>query len=138
MTGHDHTERLCLQTQERSLYPTLLRHLQPLRGEKSAHLLGWHIEGPFLQMSKRGAHDPTLVISATGGLKAFEELYGAENLSFTEDWLMTDPAETGRVGVRIITAAPEVDGVLDAVYELTKRGIVYSIGHRWDLGCDVS
>ena len=102
-----------------------------MRGEKSAHLLGWHIEGPFLQMSKRGAHNPTLVISAAGGLKAFEEVYGAENMAFTEDWLMTDSAETGRVGVRIITAAPEVDGVLDAVYELTKRGIIYSIGHRW-------
>ena len=81
-------------------------------------------------MAKRGAHNPTLVISAAGGLKAFEEVYGAENMAFTDDWLMSDSAETGRVGVRIITAAPEVDGVLDAVYELTKRGIVYSIGHR--------
>lgn len=101
-----------------------------MRGENSAHLLGWHIEGPFLQMTKRGAHNPSLVISAAGGLKTFEEIYGAENMEFTEDWLMSDSVETGRVGVRIITAAPEVDGVLDAVYELTQRGIVYSIGHR--------
>lgn len=101
-----------------------------MRGDNSAHLLGWHIEGPFLQMAKRGAHDPSLVISASGGLKAFEEVYGAENMVFKEDWLTNDSAETGRVGVRIITAAPEVDGVLDAVYELTQRGIVYSIGHR--------
>jgi len=113
------------------LYPKLLRHLRPMRSEKSAHLLGWHIEGPFLQMAKRGAHNPSLVISAAGGLKAFEDVYGAENMGFTEDWLMSDSVETGRVGVRIITAAPEIDGVLDAVYELTKRGIVYSIGHRY-------
>lgn len=113
------------------MYPTLLRHLRPIRGENSAHLLGWHIEGPFLQMAKRGAHNPSLVIPATGGLKTFEEVYGAENMAFAEDWFMSDSAEeTGRVGVRIITAAPEVDGVLDAVYELTKRGIIYSIGHR--------
>lgn len=81
-------------------------------------------------MSKRGAHNPSLVISAAGGLKAFEEVYGVENMGFTEDWLTSDSPETGGIGVRIITAAPEVDGVLDAVYELTKRGIVYSIGHR--------
>ena len=81
-------------------------------------------------MTKRGAHNSSLVISAAGGLRAFEEVYGAENMAFTEDWLMNDSAETGRVGVRIITAAPEIDGVLDAVYELTQRGIVYSIGHR--------
>ena len=101
-----------------------------MQGENSAHLLGWHIEGPFLQLSKRGAHNPSLVFPATGGLKTFEEIYGVENMGSTEDWLTGDSAETGRVGVRIITAAPEVDGVLDAVYELTKRGIVYSIGHR--------
>lgn len=33
-------------------------------------------------------------------------------------------------GVRMITAAPEVDGVMDAIGELTKRGVVFSIGHR--------
>lgn len=82
-------------------------------------------------MAKRGAHNPSLVISAAGGLKAFEDTYGAENMAFTEDWLKNDSTETGKVGVRIVTAAPEIEGVLDAVYELTKRGIVYSIGHRW-------
>jgi N-acetylglucosamine-6-phosphate deacetylase len=34
-------------------------------------------------------------------------------------------------GVRIVTAAPEVNGVLDAVHDLDQRGIVFSIGHRY-------
>jgi N-acetylglucosamine-6-phosphate deacetylase len=43
---------------------------------------------------------------------------------------MSNPGESDQVGVRVLTAAPEIDGVLEAVDELTKRGIVYSIGHR--------
>ena len=35
------------------------------------------------------------------------------------------------LGVRIITAAPEITGVLDAVHEVDQRGIVFSIGHRY-------
>ncbi|KAF8492546.1 Metallo-dependent hydrolase [Russula emetica] len=33
------------------------------------------------------------------------------------------------LGVRIITATPQINGVLDAVHELDQRGIVFSIGH---------
>ena len=61
-------------------------------------------------MAKRGAHDPSLVISAAGGLQTFEDVYGAENMTFAEDWLASDPEETGGAGARIITAAPEVEG----------------------------
>ena len=39
--------------------------------------------------------------------------------------------ENTPVGVRIITAAPEISGVLDAVRDLGQRGIVFSIGHRY-------
>ena len=35
------------------------------------------------------------------------------------------------LGVRIITAAPEITGVLEAVPEFDQRGIVFSIGHRY-------
>lgn len=34
------------------------------------------------------------------------------------------------VGVRMITAAPEIDGVMNAISELSKRGVIISIGHR--------
>ena len=55
-------------------------------------------------------------------------MYGAQNLATKEDWLMEQDAP---LGVRIITAAPEIVGVLDAVSELDQRGIVFSIGHRY-------
>ena len=33
-------------------------------------------------------------------------------------------------GVKIITAAPDVEGVMDCIPNLTKRGVTVSIGHR--------
>lgn len=54
-------------------------------------------------------------------------MYGLENIAIKDDWLMDSDAP---LGVRIITAAPEINGVLDAVQELNQRGIVFSIGHR--------
>ena len=33
-------------------------------------------------------------------------------------------------GVKIITAAPDVEGVMDCIADLTKRGVTVSIGHR--------
>ncbi|TFK50997.1 Metallo-dependent hydrolase [Heliocybe sulcata] len=112
-------------TQEKSLYPKLLNLLRPFSMPNSANLLGWHSEGPFIQMAKRGAHAPPFIIPAPDRLQSFEEVYGAENLAVNEDWVM----ESEQVGVRIITAAPEIEGVMDTLTELTNRGIVFSIGH---------
>ncbi|KAJ7209755.1 carbohydrate esterase family 9 protein [Mycena pura] len=113
-------------TQEKSLYPKLLELLQPFSTPTSASLLGWHAEGPFLNMAKRGAHAPPFLLSAPEGLKSFENTYGAQNLVDSEDWLI---GADGECGVRIITAAPEIKGVMSAVQELSKRGVVFSIGH---------
>jgi len=57
-------------------------------------------------------------------------MYGVENLATKDDWLMDGDAP---LGVRIITAAPEINGVLGAVHELDQRGIVFSIGHRYSI-----
>ncbi|KAF8504721.1 Metallo-dependent hydrolase [Russula emetica] len=113
-------------TQEKSLYPTLLSLLRPCANPRGATFLGWHAEGPFIQLAKRGAHAPLHIRSPPKGFASFEEMYGAENLATKEDWLMDRDAP---LGVRIITAAPEINGVLDAVHELDQRGIVFSIGH---------
>ncbi|KAJ3857613.1 carbohydrate esterase family 9 protein [Lentinula lateritia] len=115
-----------LITQERSVYPKILRLLRPFATVTSATVLGWHAEGPFIDMAKRGAHAPSFLVSAPEGIKSFEELYGAENLADSEDWLMSTGLESG---VRIITAAPEVPGVMGTVEKLTKRGVIFSIGH---------
>jgi hypothetical protein len=80
-------------------------------------------------MAKRGAHAPPFLLAAPEGFKSFEDAYGAQNLVDSEDWLMgTDGA-----GVRIVTGAPEIKGVMGALKELNKRGVVFSIGHRRDL-----
>ncbi|KAI0827641.1 Metallo-dependent hydrolase [Trametes gibbosa] len=115
-------------TQEKSLYPKLLHLLRPYSAPRSATLLGWHAEGPFIQFAKRGAHAPQFLVPAKEEIKSFEDIYGEENLADTEDWLMAGDAQDA-LGVRVITAAPEVDGVMSSVEELVRRGIVFSIGH---------
>lgn len=113
-------------TQEKSLYPTLLSLLRPCANPRGATFLGWHAEGPFIQLAKRGAHAPLHIRTPPKGFTSFEEIYGVENLATKDDWLMDKDAP---LGVRIITAAPEITGVLGAVHELDQRGIVFSIGH---------
>ncbi|KAH9925925.1 Metallo-dependent hydrolase [Epithele typhae] len=116
-------------TQERSLYPKLLHLLRPYSAPNSATLLGWHAEGPFIQLAKRGAHAPEFLMGAKEEIKSFESVYGAENLVVAEDWLMGSEATGDALGVRVITAAPEVDGVMVSIPELARRGVVFSIGH---------
>ncbi|KAF4620825.1 hypothetical protein D9613_000871 [Agrocybe pediades] len=111
-------------TQERSIYPKVLSLLKPFSTPTSATLLGWHAEGPFIDLTKRGAHAPAYLLPADDGFKSFEDVYGAQNLVDSEDWNMSS-----NPGVRVITAAPEVPGVMDALDEMTKRNIVFSIGH---------
>ncbi|KAG9312107.1 carbohydrate esterase family 9 protein [Chiua virens] len=117
-------------TQEKSLYPKLLRLLRPWTPSAvAAHLLGWHAEGPFLHLAKRGAHAPPLIASAPQGFQSFESTYGTESLAEMEDWLMGSDTDQDPVGVRIITGAPEVEGVMEAISAASKRGICFNIGH---------
>ncbi|KIM40312.1 carbohydrate esterase family 9 protein [Hebeloma cylindrosporum] len=114
-------------TQEKSVYPKLLSLLKPFSNSKSATFLGWHAEGPFIDLTKRGAHTPGYLLPAVEGFKSFEEVYGAANLVEREDWAMSEDDQNP--GVRLVTAAPEIPGVMDALAELNKRGIAFSIGH---------
>lgn len=84
-----------------------------------------------MQIAKRGAHAPPFLLSAPEGFKSFENIYGADSLADGEHWMMNNGVESDGVGVRIITAAPEVEGVMEAVNELAKRNVVFSIGHRY-------
>lgn len=114
-------------TQDKSVYPKLLQLLRPFSPPNAATFLGWHAEGPFLNVAKRGAHLPPYLLPASEGVKTFEEVYGADNLVDAEDWTMAGGSQV--TGVRIITAAPEIDGVMGVISKLTRRGIVMSIGH---------
>ncbi|ORY34266.1 N-acetylglucosamine-6-phosphate deacetylase, putative [Naematelia encephala] len=104
-------------TQKEELYSKLLRLLAPRSAEGSAHVLGYHAEGPFLHPLRRGAHSQTLLMTASSNppIDTVEKVYGAAGLD--------------QQGVKLITMAPDVEGVMDCVENLSKRGVTVSIGH---------
>jgi len=73
-----------------------------------ARVLGVHLEGPYLNPARRGAHDPAYL----------RPVDVAEILGWA------DPTLT-----RIVTLAPELPGALEAIRALRARGIVVSAGH---------
>ncbi len=77
-----------------------------------ANILGFHLEGPFLNRDKVGAHEPD----------AIREILGAESLvsTYGPDLLKS---------CSILTLAPELDPSGDVIRFLTDMGIVVSIGH---------
>jgi N-acetylglucosamine-6-phosphate deacetylase len=56
-----------------------------------------------------------MTATGTPPIQTFEQVYGAEGLD--------------QEGVKLITLAPDVEGVMDCVEELTRRGVTVSIGH---------
>jgi N-acetylglucosamine-6-phosphate deacetylase len=77
-------------------------------GPGGATPLGVHIEGPFLNPEKKGAHNP-----------AYLRLPDPE---LVREW-------SSARGVRLVTLAPELPGALDLVAVLAKQGVVVSAGH---------
>lgn len=57
-----------------------------------------------------------MTANAHPAIRTFEQVYGAEGLD--------------QEGIKLITLAPDVEGVMDCVEELTRRGVTVSIGHR--------
>lgn len=79
-------------------------------GGSGAEPLGIHLEGPYINVLRRGAHDPS--------------------------WLRTpNPEETRRVlelsqgNLRLVTLAPELPGAHEMIATLLEHGVVVSIGH---------
>ncbi len=70
--------------------------------------LGLHLEGPFLNPQKKGAHNPAYLRQPDAGAVA--------------DW-------SPKTGVRMVTLAPELPGALALVTSLTGRGVLVSAGH---------
>lgn len=73
-------------------------------GYVGAEPIGLHIEGPLLAPAKRGTHPE-------------HALRTADAWSIRPD------------GIRVVTVAPEVDGVIGLIPELADAGIVVSLGH---------
>ncbi|KAG1442157.1 hypothetical protein G6F56_011186 [Rhizopus delemar] len=74
----------------------LLNH-RPGSVSTGATILGAHIEGPFIALEKKGAHNPEVLRDAKNGIKDLDEAYGPE-------------LKKGKEAVRIITMAPEIEG----------------------------
>ncbi|EAZ88203.1 N-acetylglucosamine-6-phosphate deacetylase [Crocosphaera chwakensis] len=76
----------------------------------TAKVLGVHLEGPFLNQEKKGAHPGQYLL--TPSVEAIEWLLGSyESI------------------VKIITLAPELDITDEVITYLSSRGIVASLGH---------
>lgn len=75
---------------------------------QGAEPLGLHIEGPFLNPAKKGAHNPAHILPPDDSL--------------IEAW---SPAGA----VRLVTLAPEMSGANALIEELASRGLIVSAGH---------
>ncbi len=75
-----------------------------------AEILGSHLEGPFISMEYKGAHDPRVVRDPS-----------IVELSL---WLEA----SGRT-MRMVTLAPELPGGLETIRWLKEHGIVANVGH---------
>jgi N-acetylglucosamine-6-phosphate deacetylase len=71
--------------------------------------LGFNLEGPFLSVAKKGAHDPRhLLVPADVAFADLEPLMD---------------------GLRLVTVAPELPGALELIGWLRERGVACSMGH---------
>jgi N-acetylglucosamine-6-phosphate deacetylase len=80
----------------------------PPPGWVGADPLGLHIEGPFLSLQKKGAHNPRYLRPLS-----LDEVSG---------W---SPAN----GVHLLTLAPELDGAAAVIQKVSRQGVVVSLGH---------
>ncbi|DBA02944.1 TPA: hypothetical protein N0F65_005971 [Lagenidium giganteum] len=78
---------------------------------KAANILGLHLEGPFINTERKGAHDERVLLAPVNGIDSLLERYG--------------PLDE----VSLITLAPELEGAPAAIAALKERGIIASAGH---------
>ncbi len=99
-------------TSQQSVFIEVLEHVGGLlrNGQKEgARLLGVHMEGPFLSPAQSGAHPRSLLsLPRPDNYQPFLEYEDA---------------------LKVMTLAPELDGAVQLVKDLKKRGIIASAGH---------
>ena len=76
----------------------------------SAEILGVHLEGPFINPARRGAHSAQWIAAPSGAI--FQRYL-----------------EAAKGRMRILTLAPELPGAADLIAEARKAGVVVSLGH---------
>lgn len=92
---------------------TTVQYAQKVLGKRPSNFrgaepLGLHIEGPFINPQKKGAHNPDYIQLPT--------------LTAVADW-------SPETHVRLVTLAPERDGALPVIKTLAERGVIVSAGH---------
>lgn len=80
------------------------------RSGKGAEILGLHLEGPYLNSKRRGAHSAAYIRPPS--IDEFSEVQSEAD-----------------GGVRIITLAPEAEGAMELAEEFSSSGGILSAGH---------
>ena len=80
----------------------------PPDGFRGSKALGLHIEGPFLNPGKKGAHNPNYLLLPSPEL--------------VQHWTRSN-------GVLLVTMAPEIDPNFQTIHALRELGVVVSAGH---------
>lgn len=88
-------------------YPGLLDELD-LRPGRGAAALGLHLEGPFINPARRGAHPAENIVPP--------------NAALLREMIQDPP-------LRLLTLAPEMEGAAELVEAARSRGVAVSAGH---------
>ncbi|GME82424.1 unnamed protein product [Ambrosiozyma monospora] len=122
--GYDECMKKLLTTGTTSVCPTIvtstprnytkiLPKLKHRREKYRTESLGSHCEGPMISTKKKGCHNINN-LKRPKSKKEFYDVYGGkQNLE----------------NIKIITAAPELDGILDIIPEIVANDVVYAVGH---------
>lgn len=81
-----------------------------LRGTKGAEVIGAHLEGPFLNPGKKGAHK--------------EEDLRPPDVNEFKQYI-----DAGNGAVKMVTVAPELPDIIPVIKFARSRGVVVSLGH---------
>ncbi len=92
------------------IFGSIRRFAKSEEAKKLPHILGLHLEGPFISPGQAGAQDPRYIADPDPAA-----------------WRRITDAAEGMI--RIWTVAPELPGVDEMCRELRDRGIVFSAGH---------
>jgi N-acetylglucosamine-6-phosphate deacetylase len=109
-----------LTSQRPEVYQHALPFLGPSGSARDASYgsesLGAHCEGPFLNPTKNGIHNASILLEPTDGISSLAECYGVSNLQTPSP-------------IALITLAPELPAALPSTQALIERNIRVSIGH---------
>lgn len=100
------------------ILPAIKSHIESAKASKhlTSRILGVHLEGPFINKDKPGAHDKSALRLFENGLSTLEHVYG-QDVNNLKDI------------VSIVTLAPELDPKSEIVKALSSTDIIVSLGH---------